>query len=42
LDYGANREEYAKKLVNYLLNWEFILQNYKKTTQQRVLNYIKL
>jgi Fe-Mn family superoxide dismutase len=20
LDYGANREEYAKKLVNYLLN----------------------
>lgn len=28
LDYGANREEYVKKLVDYLLNWEYISQLY--------------
>ncbi|WNE40058.1 MAG: Superoxide dismutase [Mn/Fe] [Mycoplasmataceae bacterium] len=28
LDYGANREEYVKKLTDYLLNWEYISQLY--------------
>jgi Fe-Mn family superoxide dismutase len=28
LDYKASREEYVKKLVNYLLNWEYINQLY--------------
>jgi Fe-Mn family superoxide dismutase len=28
LDYGANREEYVKKLIDYLLNWEYISQLY--------------
>ena len=32
LDYGANREEYVKKLLNHLLNWEYISQLY--------LNYV--
>lgn len=28
LDYGANRQEYVKKLINFLLNWEYINQLY--------------
>ena len=32
LDYGANREEYVKKLVNHLLNWDYISQLYLNYT----------
>lgn len=28
LDYGPNCEEYVKKLIDYLLNWEYISQLY--------------
>jgi len=28
LDYGAKREEYVKKLLQHLLNWEYISECY--------------
>jgi Fe-Mn family superoxide dismutase len=34
LDYGANRKDYVKNLLNHLLNWEYINKIY--------LNYIYL
>jgi Fe-Mn family superoxide dismutase len=30
LDYGAKRQEYVEKLINNLLNWEYINQVYSK------------
>ncbi|KLL04529.1 MAG: superoxide dismutase [Mycoplasmataceae bacterium RV_VA103A] len=29
LDYGANRKEYVEKLLEFLLNWEYISQSYQ-------------
>jgi len=32
LDYGANRKEYVEKLLNHLLNWEYICRLYFQYT----------